>query len=81
MKNKRFLAVLCLVLCMVLMLGLAACGGDKDDDGNKTTEKVTVTFKNGETVVDTIEITKGTAVAATTKTVEAPEGKQFKSWQ
>ena len=81
MKSKRFLALLCLVLCMVLMLGLAACGSDKGDDGNKATEKVTVTFKNGETVVDTIEITKGTAVAATTKTVEAPEGKQFKSWQ
>ncbi len=81
MKNKRFLAVLCLVLGMVLMLGLAACGSDKGDDGNKTTEKVTVTFKNGETVVDTVEITKGTAVAATTKTITAPEGKQFKSWQ
>ena len=89
MKNKRFLAVLCLILCMVLVLGLAACGNDKDDGNDKTNggndtptvEKVTVTFKNGETVVDTIEINKGTAVAATTKTVTAPEGKQFKSWQ
>ena len=89
MKNKRFLAVLCLILCMVLVLGLAACGNDKDDGNDKTNggndtptvEKVTVTFKNGETVVDTIEINKGTAFAATTKTVTAPEVKQFKSWQ
>ncbi len=89
MKNKRFLAVLCLILCMVLVLGLAACGNDRDDGNGKTNggndtptvEKVTVTFKNGETVVDTIKINKGTAVAATTKTVTAPEGKQFKSWQ
>ena len=95
MRNKRFLAVLCLILCMVLVLGLAACGSNKDDgdknnsgnndnkgnNDNPTIEKVTVTFMNGETVVDTIEINKGTAVAATTKTVTAPEGKQFKSWQ
>lgn len=86
MKNKRFLAVLCLLLCVVLAFTFVGCNKDdgKDngkDDGVKPTDKVTVTFKNGDTVVDTIEINKGTAVAATTKTVTAPEGKQFKSWQ
>lgn len=86
MKNKRFLAVLCLLLCVVLAFTFVGCNKDdgKDngkDNGVKPTDKVTVTFKNGDTVVDTIEINKGTAVAATTKTVTAPEGKQFKSWQ
>lgn len=86
MKNKRFLAVLCLLLCVVLAFTFVGCNNDdgKDngkDNGVKPTDKVTVTFKNGDTVVDTIEINKGTAVAATTKTVTAPEGKQFKSWQ
>lgn len=96
MKSKRFLAVLCLLLCVVMAFGLAACGGDEDknpnnggnsgtntdgDGGAKVEAKVTVTFKNGDTVVDTVEIVKGTAVTATTKTVTAPEGKQFKSWQ
>ena len=84
MKRKWLVMLLCVALCLAMAFSFAACGDDEDkdkDNGNKTTEKVTVTFKNGETVVDTIEITKGTAVAATTKTVEAPEGKQFKSWQ
>ena len=88
MKRKWLVMLLCVALCLAMAFSFAACGDDEDkdkdngkDDGNTTTEKVTVTFKNGETVVDTIEITKGTAVAATTKTVEAPEGKQFKSWQ
>ena len=82
MKSKRFLAVLCLILCVVMAFGLAACGHDeKPNNGDKVEEKVTVTFKNGDTVVDTVEIVKGTAVAATTKTIKAPEGKQFKSWQ
>ena len=82
MKSKRFLAVLCLILCVVMAFGLAACGHDeKPNNGDKVEEKVTVTFKNGDTVVDTVEIVKGTAVAATTKTITAPEGKQFKSWQ
>lgn len=86
MKNKRFLAVLCLLLCVVLAFTFVGCNKDdgKDngkDNGVKPTDKVTVTFKNGDTVVDTIEINKGTAVAATTKTVTAPEGKEFKSWQ
>ena len=82
MKNKRFLAVLCLLLCVVLAFTFVGCNND-DGKGNgvKPTDKVTVTFKNGDTVVDTIEINKGTAVAATTKTITAPEGKQFKSWQ
>ena len=88
MKRKWLVMLLCVALCLAMAFSFAACGDDEDkgkdngkDNGNTTTEKVTVTFKNGETVVDTIEITKGTAVAATTKTVEAPEGKQFKSWQ
>lgn len=82
MKNKRFLAVLCLLLCVVLAFTFVGCNKDDGkDNGVKPTDKVTVTFKNGDTVVDTIEINKGTAVAATTKTVTAPEGKQFKSWQ
>lgn len=86
MKNKRFLSVLCLLLCVVLAFTFVGCNKDdgKDngkDNGVKPTDKVTVTFKNGDTVVDTIEINKGTAVAATSKTVTAPEGKQFKSWQ
>ena len=86
MKNKRFLAVLCLLLCVVLAFTFVGCNKDDGKDngkgnGVKPTDKVTVTFKNGDTVVDTIEINKGTAVAATTKTVTAPEGKQFKSWQ
>ena len=86
MKNKRFLAVLCLLLCVVLAFTFVGCNKDdgKDngkDNGVKPTDKVTVTFKNGDTVVDTVTIEKGTAVAATTKTVTAPEGKEFKSWQ
>lgn len=86
MKNKRFLAALCLLLCVVLAFTFVGCNKDdgKDngkDNGVKPTDKVTVTFKNGDTVVDTVTIEKGTAVAATTKTVTAPEGKEFKSWQ
>lgn len=82
MKNKRFLAVLCLLLCVVLAFTFVGCNNDDGkDNGVKPTDKVTVTFKNGDTVVDTIEINKGATVAATTKTVTAPEGKQFKSWQ
>ncbi len=94
MKRTWLVMLLCMALCLAMVFSFAACGKDdtpsggngdnKDNNNNKdnpTVEKVTVTFKNGETVVDTIEINKGTAVAATTKTVTAPEGKQFKSWQ
>ena len=91
MKRTWLVMLLCMALCLAMVFSFAACGKDEDNGGNNdnkgnndnnpTIEKVTVTFMNGETVVDTIEINKGTAVAATTKTVTAPEGKQFKSWQ
>ena len=81
MRNKRFSAVLCLLLCVVLAFAFVGCNKDDDNGDVKPADKVTVTFKNGDTVVDTVEIEKGTAVAATTKTVTAPDGKEFKSWQ
>ena len=52
-------------------------GGDE----TPTPQKVTVTFKNGDIVITTREIDKGTAIAAPATTPEAPDGKQFKSWQ
>ncbi len=64
--------------------GGSTSGDNNDPSGGQDTpadDTVTVTFMNGDTVVDTVKVKKGTTVEPTSKSVEAPAGKQFKSWQ
>lgn len=76
MKHKQFFAIVCFLLCALMATALFACDGGSGDD-----DKVTVTFKNGDTVIDTVTVVRGTTVSPTGKTVTAPDGKQFRSWQ
>lgn len=76
MKNKQFFAIICFLLCAVMATALFACGKTGGGD-----DQVTVAFKNGDTVIDTVTVKKGSVVAPTGKPVAAPAGKAFKSWQ
>ena len=71
--KKTFIAVLAVMVVLALTLGVTVACKDKT---------VTVTFKNGETTVSTVEVTEGAALtqeqipAAPT----APQGKVFSGW-
>ena len=74
-KKNLFVTVLAVMLVAVLtMTALVACGGE-------TSETVKVTFKDGETVVASVDVAKGTTLELT-KIPAAPvkDGYTFEGW-